>query len=103
MDAHAFGQHGKIYVRIADCGADMGVEHAAIAAIGHCLQIHQFLVPGPVVVHDIENRNLVMCRGPQCAGTEHQVAVPLDGDGQAAIFPVGQRRTQGRRSVVADA
>ena len=42
------------------------------------LEPHHFLVIGAIVLHDDQQRNLVMRRGPQRAGRHHQVAVGLD-------------------------
>ena len=75
----------------------------AIGASGHGRDEHDLLMIAAVVVHDGEQRDLVMRRGPQHAGSVVQIAVVLDVDGQAAVFLVGQRRAHRRRSAVADA
>ena len=76
---------------------------AAIVAVRHALHVHHFLVVGAVVVHDAQQRNAVMRRGPQHAGRVHQVAVVLDVDRQPAVLLVGERRAHRRRRAVADA
>ncbi len=70
---------------------------------GHVLDVHALLMIGAIVVHDAEQRDLVMRGGPQDAGRVVQIAVALDVDGQAAVFAVGQRRADRGRSAVADA
>ena len=57
-----------------------------LRAVGHALHVHDLLVIGAVVVHDAQQRNLVMRRGPQHAGRVHQVAVGLDADREAAVL-----------------
>ena len=40
---------------------------AALVPVGHPLQVHDFLMIGAVVVHDVQQRNAVMRGGPQDA------------------------------------
>ena len=42
----------------------MGAIDAALIALRHALDMHVFLMPGAVVVDDIENGDLVMGRRP---------------------------------------
>ena len=79
------------------------VRDAAIVAVGHDLHLHQLLMIGAVVVHDDQERNAVVRRGPQHAGREHQVAVVLDADGEAAVLAIGERGADRCRRAVADA
>ena len=74
--------------------ADMRARRCRGRDARHRLQIHDLLMIGAVVVHDVEHRNLVMRRRPQRAGHEHEVAVAVEGDREAAMPLVGERRTE---------
>ena len=69
----------------------------------HDLHVHQLLMIGAVIVHDVQQRNLVMRRGPQDAGSVVQIAVALDVHAQASVLLVRQRCADGGRRAVADA
>src|SRR5260221_9069414 len=88
--------------RVVDGGADSRAIHAAAVAIGHDLHLHHLLMIGAIVVHDGQQRNAVMRRGPQNAGCVHQVPVALDVHGNAAVLFVGQGRADRGRRAVAD-
>src|SRR6266568_2099329 len=62
MNSKALCHRGIIHVRIFDRGADTGVFDAASEAGGHRGEVHVLLMVGPIVVHDIEERN-AMVRG----------------------------------------
>jgi hypothetical protein len=49
IDAHAFGDHGEVYVWIGDRGPDRSAIDAAAVAVSHALHVHDFLVIGPIV------------------------------------------------------
>ena len=68
-----------------------------VAIVFRCehLHVHALLMIGAVVVHDVQHRDLVMRGGPQDSGRVVQIAVALNVDGQAAVFLVRQRRTDG--------
>jgi hypothetical protein len=55
-----------------------------------------------VIVHDRQQRNLVMGRGPQNTRGVVQIAVGLNVDGQAAVLAICKSCADRRRSVVAD-
>src|SRR5712671_6191619 len=67
IHAHGFCEHGEIDVRIVDGRADMRPIDTALIALRHALDMHIFLMPGAVVVDDIENGDLVMRGRPQDA------------------------------------
>src|SRR5579871_3743237 len=92
--AHALREFGVVDVRAGDGRSGAAVGNVAAMAVSHDLHLHHFLVVGAIVVHDVQHGNLVMRGGPQNSGREHQIAVALDVDGQAAIFAVGQRRAR---------
>ena len=58
---------------------------------------------GAVVLHDVEDRDLVVRRRPHRARAEHEVAVAAERDGEAAVLLVGERRADRGRQVIADA
>src|SRR5580700_4343535 len=82
---------------IGEGGADVSAVHAAVGAVAHQLDLHQFLMIAAVVVHDGEKRDLVVARGPEDAGGVVEVAVALDIDTEAPVFLIGQRSTDCRR------
>ncbi len=77
MDAEAARHRGIIDVRIGDawCRWAMLLD-AAAAAVGHRLQVHELLMIGAVVVHDVEHRDAVVRRRPQRAGTNMKSPSP---------------------------
>ena len=77
------------------------VIHAAIVQARHLLQMHHFLMISAVVVHDHQQRNFVVRRGPKRARRVHQIAVALDGDGDDALVAIGECRADGSRRAVA--
>ena len=76
---------------------------AAFGARGHVLHVHQLLMIGAVVVHDGQQRNLVMRGGPKDAGSVVEIAVALDVDADAPVFAIGQRRANRGGRLIADA
>ena len=103
MGAHAAGDGGVVDIRVLERGADIHLRHIAAMPRRHGDEVHVFLVIGAVVLHDIEDRNLVMRGGPQRAGIEHEVAVAAERHREAAVLLVGKRRAERRRQIVADA
>src|SRR5437667_10476811 len=76
---------------------------AAVALVAHALYVHDLLVIGPVVEHDAQERNAVVCRGPQDPRGIHQVSVSLDAHREAAVLLIGERRANGRRRAITNA
>ena len=81
----------------------MRAVHTAIPLRGHPLHEHYLRMVAAVVMHDGQQRNLVMRCRPQHAGRVVHIAIGLNVDGQPSIFPVCKRSTHGSRRVVADA
>src|SRR6202035_5415855 len=89
---HAAGDGGVIDIRVLDRGADVHLVDAAAMSRRHGDEIHVFLMVGAVVVDDVEDRNLVVRRGPQRPWIEHEVAVAAERQGETAVLLVGERR-----------
>src|SRR5712691_1773805 len=53
MNAHALRQSREVDIGVIEGGADVWVGNAAIVAVGHALQVHQLLMIGAVVMHDV--------------------------------------------------
>ena len=70
--------------------------------VGHALKVHDLLVIRTVVVHDAEERNTMMCRGPNGAGRIHEIAVILDAHAKASVLSVRKRRPDRGRKVGAN-
>src|SRR5450755_2089202 len=103
MHAHTLRQLGEVDFRVDQGGTDIGTVDATIVTIGHTLHVHQLLMISAIVVHDTEQRNLVMRRCPQNSRSIHQIAIALNSDCQAPVLLVGQRRAERCRSAIADA
>ena len=67
------------------------VRLAALIAVGHTLQVHQFLVIRAIVAHNEQHRNAVMRCRPECARRVHHVAVVLHFYEQSPVLAVRQR------------
>ena len=91
MDAHAARNHRIVNIRIFKRCADSGIGDAPLMAVGHPLDMHDLLMIGTVVVHDAEQRNAMMCGGPQRARSVHEITVILYADAKPAILPVRKR------------
>jgi hypothetical protein len=62
---------------------------AAVTAVGHELHGHDLLVIRAIVVHQIENRNLMMRGRPQHAVGHHEIAIGLNANAQPPVLLVG--------------
>src|SRR5206468_3510321 len=90
-------------VRIPDRGADVWILDAALAPIGHALEMHDLLMVGAVVPHDGEHGNLVMRRRPERAWGIHGVAVVLEVDAKPPVrFAMRKRGAHCCRQTVTD-
>ncbi len=69
--------------------------------VGHALDVHEFLVVRAIVLHDLQERNMVMGHGPQNSRGIHHVSVTVDADGQPAMLLVRKRGARGSRRAVA--
>src|ERR1035437_9967340 len=63
--AHRFGERRIVDVRIEDRGAHRPVVQDPIPAVGYALHVHHLLVVAAVVVHHVEDRDVVMRRSPE--------------------------------------
>src|SRR5580704_5648165 len=54
-----------------------------------------------VVVHDGQQRNAMMRRGPQHAGSVVQIAIGLDAHRKTAMLAIGERGAHGSRCTIA--
>src|SRR6266850_4728445 len=91
MDAHTARNHRVVNIRIFKRRADSGVGYASLMAVGHPLDVHDLLMVSTIVVHDAEQRYVMMSGGPQRARSIHEITVVLDADAEPPIFPVGKR------------
>src|SRR5439155_25236692 len=73
IDAHSACDHGVIDVGIFNRRADSRVGYAALMAIGHALDVHDLLMIRTIVVHDAEQRNAMVCRGPNGSRRIHEI------------------------------
>jgi len=80
MDAHAARDGGVVGIRLLERGAGIHPVDAAAVPRRHGREVHVFLMVSSVVVHDIENRHLMVRRCPQRAGIEHEVAIAAEGN-----------------------
>jgi len=78
-------------MRIGDLIADPRGIHATIVHGRHALQMHGFLLVATVIVHDEQQRNVVMRGSPQGTRRVHQIAVRLESQGQQTLLAIGQR------------
>src|SRR5437016_861665 len=83
-------------------GADGGLSHTPLMSVCHPLYVHRLLVIRAVVVHDAQERNVMVGGRPQNARGVHQVAVVLNRYGEPAVPAVGQRTAYRSRRAVAD-
>src|SRR5260221_5520834 len=104
---HRAGELGVVDRRIFKAGADRGNVLAqtgdTVTPARHTLHVHRFLVIATIVVHDREQRNLVLDGGPQHARSEHHVTVGLEVHREATECAISQRRADAGRGVVTDA
>jgi len=103
VNAHPLGDLGVIDVGIVKGRADSAVINPALVPVGHTLEVHELLMIRAIVVHDAQERDLVMRGGPQDSRGVHDIAIILEVDSQASVLSIGKRRTGGGRSAVADA
>ncbi len=75
--------------------ADVGAGFRGTTLAGHADLVFPIVVVGPVVEHDHQERDLVLGGEPERAQVEHQIAVGLQVDHQAAATLVGQGDAQG--------
>jgi hypothetical protein len=64
MQAQALRDLCIVNARIVKGGTDAGAVDPAIVTVGHNLHLHNLLVIRPVIVHDRQQRNVVMRGGP---------------------------------------
>ncbi len=86
--AHALREFREIDVGTRYRCAGAAVCDPAAVPVSHDLNLHDFLMVGPVVVHDVQHRNAVVRGRPQDSRGVHQIAVVLNIHGQPAIFAV---------------
>src|SRR5882762_2089681 len=92
MHAHTLSELGIVDIRTYDGCSNIGTRNSAVMPVRHALNMHELLVVTAIVVHDAEQRNLVVRGGPQNPGGVHQVSIALDGNGEAAVFFIGEGR-----------
>src|SRR5207253_4242803 len=103
-----FGRHAVTggHLRVIDewlakARADMSAIGPASADAAHVLNEHQFLMPGAVVVHDGQHRQLVMRRRPEDTRRVVEIAVGLDIHDEAIPALRGKRSTDTGGSTIA--
>ena len=79
--------------------ADAGVGDTPLVPIRHPLDVHDFLVIAPVVVHHAEKRDAVMRSRPQRSRRIHEIAILLDADREPAMLAVSERCAHGRGQI----
>ncbi len=110
VDSQTAGHRRVIDVRILDSRSDVRRRDPALPPIGHALEMHHFLMIGPVVVHHEQNWDAMMRSCPEWPRGIHEIAVILDADAQSAVLLVRKRcpdcgwqgRTYRRRTTAAD-
>src|SRR5579871_3346857 len=102
MKPEAARQGRVVDERVFEAGADVRVVDAALMPVRHALDVHDFLMIGAVVMHDAQERNAVMRRGPKDSGSVHQIAVVLNAYAKSAVLAVSERCADRCRSGVAD-
>jgi hypothetical protein len=85
---HSLGDFREIDVRIFKRPNDMGAVDTALVLTGKHLELHHFRKIRTVVMHDIQERDAMMCSCPQNARGKHQITVTLNVNGQATVLPV---------------
>ena len=93
VHADAGGKFCEVDIGLGDGVADVGAIDTALPFGRHHLDEHDFLVVGAVVMNQVQQRNAVMCRRPQCAWGEQQVAVAADRYGQSPVPAMRERGT----------
>ena len=73
---------------------------SAIATARHLLNEHHLLVIRAIVVHERQQRDLVVNRRPENARRIVQIAVGLNVDRESTVPSVGQRGADRRRGAV---
>ena len=68
-------------------------------AIGHALDVHDLLMIRTIVVHDAEQRNAMVCRGPNGSRRIHEIAVILNAHAKSSVLAVRKRGANRRRQV----
>src|SRR5215831_20604241 len=63
--------------------------------------MHHLSMIGAVVVHDHQDGDLMVCRGPEHAGRVHQIAIALDRDGNDTFVAISESRADRPRGSVA--
>src|SRR6202522_4694805 len=86
VQSHALSHFCEIDRRIVDHRPYFCAVDPALASIRHPLNMHELLVVGAVVMHDVENGNAVMRRRPHNAGSVQQISIVLNVDAQAPMF-----------------
>ena len=90
----AFRDGREIDVGVGQSGPDMRVLDATHTTPAHHLQIHDLLVIGTIVVHDVEDRDTMMGRRPQCPQCVHEITITLYRDTHPPILAVGKRSAE---------
>ena len=71
-------------------------------AVGHTLEVHDFLMIRTVVVHHEQHRNAMVRRSPKCARCHHEVAVILNAHAEPAVLTMRQRVKGGGNHVLSE-
>src|ERR1700719_913524 len=61
VPSHALRKFCEIDIWIDEGSADAGILDAALMPVGHSLDMHRLLMIAAVIVHNVEQRNPVMC------------------------------------------
>ena len=97
VDAERFRHGGEVDRRIIHVRADTGVFHGTLAELGDLDAVLFGIVVRLIVVHDHQERDAMLRRGPERARSHQHVAVGLDRQRQLAVAFERQSRADRAR------
>jgi hypothetical protein len=88
-------QLGKIRRRMIDLQSDRRTLHRVASLLRQSDLMRPIVVIAAIVVHDHEQRNMIVSGGPQPAWIKHEIAVRLNVDDQLSAAPMSQSNPKG--------
>src|SRR3970282_889921 len=93
------GQLGKIGRRMIDLHSDRCTLHRVASLLSQSDLMSPIVVIAAIIVHDHEQRNMIVSGGPQTPGIEHEIAVRLNVDDKLCASPMRQGNPEGYSQV----